>query len=342
MTSSLPPEVREVFERFITTEYTTVDARQQPITWPVTPYYEPGAATIDVTTGIGYPKKADDAERNPRSSLFFSDPTGAGIERPPTVLVQGTGRDRRPRPRRERRALLCASRARSCRRRRRCIRPKPMRRLLSWYYARLYIKVRPERVFVWPDGDQTREPTLLDAHMEEVRSGHSEEPAAEHAPTQGGEARWDARLSQLGERYDTAVLTWVGPDGFPISFRFPVEADESARRIRIGAEPTGLPLAEGRACVAAHRHHPDFEWQQNFQVRGDLVREGGGWAVVPRRFVGGIEVSQSAIARTRMFIERTLSYSSRARRRLRAALGLAAPPGEAGNGSSPACQGPAG
>lgn len=316
MTSSLPPEVREVFERFVTTEYTTVDARQQPITWPVTPYYEPGAATIDVTTGIGYPKKADDAERNPSVSLFFSDPTGARIERPPTVLVQGTAEidDRDLDANAERYVRESIEKLPATKK---MHPPKPMRRLLSWYYARLYIKVRPERVFVWPDGDQTREPTLLDAHMEEVRSGHSEEPAAEHAPTQGGEARWDARLSQLGERYDTAVLTWVGPDGFPISFRFPVEADESARRIRIGAEPTGLPLAEGRACVAAHRHHPDFEWQQNFQVRGDLVREGGGWAVVPRRFVGGIEVSQSAIARTRMFIERTLSYSSRARRRLK-------------------------
>ena len=51
MTSSLPQDVQEVFDRFITTEYTTVDKRGQPITWPVTPYYRPGDATIDVTTG---------------------------------------------------------------------------------------------------------------------------------------------------------------------------------------------------------------------------------------------------------------------------------------------------
>src|ERR687891_267396 len=65
MTATLPNEVREAFSRFITCEYTTVDSRQQPITWPVTPYYSPGEATIDVTTGLGYPKKADDAARNP-------------------------------------------------------------------------------------------------------------------------------------------------------------------------------------------------------------------------------------------------------------------------------------
>ena len=90
MTSSLPRATRECFERFITTEYTTVDARQQPITWPVTPYYAQGGATIDVTTGLGYPKKADDAQRNPRVALLFSDPTGSGIDDADQVLVQGT------------------------------------------------------------------------------------------------------------------------------------------------------------------------------------------------------------------------------------------------------------
>ena len=36
MTASLPQDVQDVFDRFITTEYTTVDRRGQPITWPVT------------------------------------------------------------------------------------------------------------------------------------------------------------------------------------------------------------------------------------------------------------------------------------------------------------------
>jgi hypothetical protein len=90
VTSSLPPEVRDVFERFITTEYVTVDARQQPIVWPVTPYYRQGGATIDLSTGIGYPKKALDAKRNPRVGLLFSDPTGSGVDSDIRVLVQGT------------------------------------------------------------------------------------------------------------------------------------------------------------------------------------------------------------------------------------------------------------
>ncbi|MSO41035.1 MAG: hypothetical protein EXQ70_03935 [Solirubrobacterales bacterium] len=79
MTSSLPPEAREAFERFVTCEYTTVAGARQPITWPLTPYYSDGGPTIDGTTGLGYPKKADDAAGHPSVSRLFSDPTGSGV-----------------------------------------------------------------------------------------------------------------------------------------------------------------------------------------------------------------------------------------------------------------------
>src|SRR3954452_17677039 len=74
----------------MTTELTTVDGRGQPITWPVTPYYHPGSECIDVTTALGFPKKARDAARNPKVAMLFSDPTGSGIARAPMLLVQGT------------------------------------------------------------------------------------------------------------------------------------------------------------------------------------------------------------------------------------------------------------
>ena len=90
MTASLPDDVQTVFDRFITTELTTVSRNGQPITWPVTPYYRPGDPCIDVTTGIGLPKKANDARANPLVAMLFSDPTGSGLSEPPMVLVQGT------------------------------------------------------------------------------------------------------------------------------------------------------------------------------------------------------------------------------------------------------------
>ena len=317
MTSSLPQDVRDVFERFITTEYTTVDGRQQPITWPVTPYYEPGGATIDVTTGLGYPKKADDAERNPRVSLLFSDPTGSGIEAGSRVLVQGTAvvddRDldaNRERYWRESGEKLPATKDMHP--------PKLMRGMFGWYYTRIYVKVRPERVFVWPDGDQSREPAIHDARLEEVRSGHTEEPPAAHAPPQGGERKWDERIEQLGDRYESAVLAWVGPDGFPISIRVPVRLDRDNGRIALGEASAALPIVEGRACLTAHRHAPDFSWQENFQVRGDLVRDGDGWALEPRRMVGGFELpDEGELARYRRNLSKSIRFYRTARRRLK-------------------------
>src|ERR1051325_371944 len=92
MAATLPHAVHDVFQRFVTCELTTIDARGRPVTWPVAPFYRPGDPAIRVTTGLGYPKKANDARRNPRVALLFSDPTGSNVERPPAVLVQGTAK----------------------------------------------------------------------------------------------------------------------------------------------------------------------------------------------------------------------------------------------------------
>jgi hypothetical protein len=315
LTATLPEEVRRCFERFITTEFTTVDSRQQPITWPVTPYYSDGGESIDVTTGLGYPKKADDARRHPQVALLFSDPTGSGISGKTRVLVQGTAcvdeedlDANRERYMSESVIKLPATKKMHP--------PKFMMGALNWYYARIYVKVRPERVLVWPGGDPEVEPEILDSHKEEVRSGHIEEPPLAHATATGGDVAWDSRMTELGTRHESAVLSWVGPDGFPIAVRLPIHLDPGARRIRLAATPAGLPLAEGRACLTAHAHAPDFTWQENFQVRGDLVQlAGGDWAVVPRKLVGGFELPKG-LARYRDILRNHRRFYRTAKNRL--------------------------
>ena len=316
MTATLPDEVQRVFDRFITTEYTTIDRRGQPITWPVTPYYSPGDECIDVTTGLGYPKKADDAGANPKVALLFSDPTGSEMEGPPQVLVQGTARvdDRDLTANRERytrESLEKLPETKSM------MPPKPLRGLFGWYFTRIYVHIRPERVYVWPDGDPAREPQLLDAHMEEVRSGHDEEQAGEHAFTAGGEPVWDERMDELGDRYPTAVLSLVAPDGFPFSVRLPIEVDRQGRRVRLRGSPVGIPLQPGLACLTAHDHHPRFIWQRNFQVRGDLVEDGEAWALVPHKLIGGFEMPPaSTLARYRLNFRKTLRFRKKAKEEL--------------------------
>jgi hypothetical protein len=239
VTATLPSAVQSVFERFLTSEMTTVDERGQPITWPVTPCYRAGAPCIDIST-----ERAAEARRNPLVALLFCDAAGSGIDDPPMVLVQGTA------------AVPEGSSDAS------------------------ELHVRPERVYVWQEGEPDAEPVLYDAHMEEVRSGHSEEPERYHAAPEGGPSAWDRRLQGLGTRHPTAVLSIVSPDGFPFAVQVRVALDAAARWIELSHSPSGLPLAPGRACLATDSHDdpPDA-----VQVRGDLVRVASGWALIPHR-----------------------------------------------------------
>jgi hypothetical protein len=316
MTATLPPQVQGVFDRFVTTEFTTVDRRGQPITWPLTPYYRPGDPCIDVTTGLGYPKKAKDARANPKVALLFSDPTGCGMEDAPQVLVQGTAEvdDRDLDANRERYRREITEKLPGVKRE---MPPKVFDRMLSWYLTRIYIRVRPERVYVWPRSDLTAEPQLFDAHLEEVRSGHVEEPPASHAGAEGGGVTWDERLDELGARYPEVVVSLVAPDGFPFSVRLPIEVDREARLIRLGGAPVGVPWQPCLVCVTAHDHHPDFKWQRNFQVRGDLVEKDGVWTVVPHRLIGGFELPPgSLIKRVRLNMKKMRRFRRTAKREL--------------------------
>jgi hypothetical protein len=243
VTASLPPEVQQVFDSFLTTAFTTVDRRGQPVCWPATPSYEPGAPCIDVRTTSGDRDDAADPRDNPKVALLFAEPAGSGIEDPPQVLVQGTAD-----------------------------------------VAAAVVRVRPERVYVWPGGDARREPQLFDAHMEEVRLGHDEEPAGEHAAAEGGSVTWDDRIEDLAGEVE-AILSLVAPDGFPFSVRLPISVDGPARRLRIAAGVLGVPVQMGLACVTA---------RDRFQVRGDLVEEAGTWVVVPHQTVDPPETSRDA------------------------------------------------
>jgi hypothetical protein len=317
MTATLPGELREVFDRFVTTEYVTVDQHGHPIAWPVTPYHHAEAGCIDVSTGLGYPKKARDAEAEPRVALLFSDPTGSGLERPPMVLVQGIAavddRDleaNRARYERESAEKLPGAQAGQP--------PGFLRRFFLWYYARIYVHVRPERVFAWPGGDLSAEPYVYDAHLEEVRSGRDELPDEPHPAPEGGRRAWDERIDELGAGdYPTAVLALTSPDGFPFAVRVPVRPDREAGVVRVGAEPLGVPWQPGLACLTAHAHDERFTWQRNFQVRGDLVEDEQGWALAPNRLVGGFELPPgSLVSRLRENSAKVKRYRQIAKREL--------------------------
>jgi hypothetical protein len=134
------------------------------------------------------------------------------------------------------------------------------------------VHVRPERVYAWDRADPGAEPRLYDAHLEEVRSGHNEEPEIEQPAPEAGDAVWDARLDEL----DTAVLACVGPDGFPFAAQVVVHAGDGV--LLLDRVPVGVPLEPGPAVL----HCPD-----RTRVRGDLVAREGGWGVLPHAVQDG-------------------------------------------------------
>lgn len=311
MAATLPAELRAVFDRFYTTEFVTIDGRGQPIAWPLTPYPhdDDNGSCIDVTTGLGYPKKARDAERNPRVALLFSEPHGSGLDEPPMVLVHGTARvdeedlaANRERYRREGTAKLPKAAER--------LPPPALDRFMSWYVDRIYVHVVPQRILVWPKGDIAAEPQVV---LDELAPGATPGTVPGVA---SGDPVWEPRIEQLGTTYPSAVLAVVGPDGFPFAGRVPIRADRDAGLVRIGAVPNGMPIAPGRACLTAHMHSPDFEWQRNFQVRGELVEDDGGWALSPRKVVGGFEVPETQVAILRENFKKVMRYRKTAKAEL--------------------------
>lgn len=318
MTASLPHAVQQVFERYLTSELTTVDRHGRPLSWPVTPYYSAGAATIDVTTAIGCPRKANDAAHNRHVALLFSDATGSGLESPPLVLVQGTAEvdDRDLEANRERYARDQTAKLRG---------PDavPSGRLrgrgYDWYFMRVYIHVRPERVYVWPEGRMSVEPMLFDSHMEEVRSGHDEEPDVAPAASHPGAPGWHPRLDQLGTLYDSAAVSFIGPDGFPFSMRFATEPLRSERKIRLRGASVAVPLRPAPACLVAHDHDRELTWQRNFHARGNLVEDDDGWAFVPVRVVEGFELPpKPGLSRIKDNYRKIRRFRRRAKRELEA------------------------
>jgi hypothetical protein len=307
LTLTLPGEVEETFERFVTAELTTIDSAGRPITWPLTPFYRPGDPGIRLAIPLGYPQKAYDARRNPNVALLFSDATGSGIERPSMVLVKGVA------------AVddddLAANRARYLR----DLHAKPTGgtppperggRRFDWYFTRIYLHVRPVRVLVWRDGDCAAVPELL------FEGGEALAVAPPPPPRYEGSPRRHPRIGEIGRRYDSAVLSLVGEDGFPLSVRVPMSADRRGRLITLELEPGGVSLTPGPVCVTAHDHDEELSWTRNFQVRGNLVADpDGGWVVVPHRVVHGFELPPTgALVRALANVPKIRRFRRRAKR----------------------------
>lgn len=261
-----PADLAELFERSITCEYASLTRAGAPITIPTTPYV--GRGTLDVSTGITYPAKAERARRNPKVALLFADPIGVGMSDAPVVLVQGHAavRDADLQANTDRYVRVAAEKLPEVTKGQ----PKLLLRRFAFYYARMWIEITPLRIRRWADRDLTQEPQQwsLDSAPRLPESDPAppgrQPPAWKEPPHE-----WREIAAQALRTLPLVDLTVVDDAGYPACL--PVTAGELTGddvSLRIGS---GAPeLVAGPACLTVHTHNERFTTQENHTLVGEL------------------------------------------------------------------------
>lgn len=271
--SAYPTELTPIFQQYITCEYASITKMETPITMPVTPYV--GAnGTLDVSTGLVYPAKAERARRNPKVAQLFSDPRGSGVKAAHTVLVMGDAcvRDRD----------LQANTDRYIRESMRKIPdmmhgfPHFLVKMQAWYWVRIWIEVTPRKIMWWRDGN-------LDSAPEVWINPNAGAPASDPSPAgmppkpwKESPQEWRTGASRAVRTMGKPVLTVIGADGYPLLLR--------ATQVGLTPEgfaldmPAGTPpemLRETPACLTFHQHPDRFTGQENMLFIGRITRTDG-------------------------------------------------------------------
>lgn len=266
------PTIRDQAAAFIATEYASLDRRGAPITWPVTPYLGISGQSIDVSTGLSYPLKAERARRNPKVSLSFSQPLGSGLAKPATFVIHGLATVSDADLRSNSARYLAESSARfpqlfaSF--------PTPVLRRMAFYWARIWIEVTPVRVLWWPGGDLDQAPQPWQPQTPPTAAPSDPAPVGRGAGSWNtrAPADWRVRVRGALDRLGMPVLTSVTPEDWPLPVRVR-DAEQTPTGFRV-RPPAGADVADGPACLTFHTHSQVFDSQENITVIG-RCRNGG-------------------------------------------------------------------
>jgi hypothetical protein len=266
-----PPELTAGFERAVTCEYASLTRAGAPVTVPTTPYL--GVGTLDVSTGLTYPAKAERARRNPKVALLFADPIGVGSGEPAVVLVQGHAavRDADLQANTDRYVRQSMSKLPAASKGQ----PRALLRRLGYYYARIWIEITPLRIRSWPDRQLAQEPQEWRNPAPNPPRSDPEPPGGQPPPWLSPPDGWREIAARALSDLPLADLTAVDRDGFPVCV--PVTAgalDGEGVSLQVGA---GAPeLSPGPACLTVHGHDDQFTTQENHTLVGELTSGGDG------------------------------------------------------------------
>jgi hypothetical protein len=203
------------------------------------------AGTVGFTTSIGFGRKLERIDRNPRVALAYHAREHGFASEPRFVLVQGVASyDRAP----SAEVLSQVVRPASTRF---LGAPKTGRfwdRWLKAYYAdRVLVTVQVERVVSWPTLEAAGRPTVFGPPL----PAHA--PACQREPTGGVAPRVDvARAAKRIGRLPHVLAGYVGADGLPVIAPTSM-SDVEPGGISLSGE---LPAGGRRAGLLAHRYEP--------------------------------------------------------------------------------------
>ena len=267
-----PVELGDVFEQALTCEYASLTGAGAPVTVPSTPYV--GAGTLDVSTGLAYPAKAERARRNPKVALLFADPIGTRSGELPVVLVQGHAavRDTDLQANTDRYTRLAMAKLPAATKGQ----PRFLLKRMVFYYARIWIEIVPQRILWWESRDLASEPKTWRSDPSRLLP-ESDPPPTGRQPSAwlSPPSDWRVVAARALRELPFADLTFVDADGYPVCL--PVTAGELAGEEGPLARGAGAPeLRAGPACLTVHGHDERFTTQENHTLIGSLAHDHDG------------------------------------------------------------------
>jgi hypothetical protein len=273
----LPDELVPLLVDSAVCEYASIRVDGTPVTSPIIPYRGEDGRSIDISTGLTFPLKADRARRNPKVCLAYTETIGSAAENPPVALVYGqasvrdadlqANTDRYVRTQRERFSAFRRM-------------PQFMLRWLEGYFARIWIEITPLKVLWWPDRDLSGEPKRW--HAPPGTYAPPSDPAPEplpapHDPVIVPPTDWRREIPYAIDTIGLPILTVVDEEGYPTPFRV-LGATMGSEGIQL-ALPAAVPAAaRGRGCLTFHTLRlvkGEMATQENMSFIGDVIDDGG-------------------------------------------------------------------
>jgi hypothetical protein len=310
-----PAPVIAIMARALTCQFATLTRAGRPVAWPMTPYVNDDRRSIDVSTGLTYPAKAERARRNPNVAILFSDSVGLTLEAPPTVLVLGSAAVRDT----DLQANTDRYVARSFNKLPAAMRQVPwfVMRTQTWYWTRIWIEVTPLRILWWQNGRLDEGAKTWNAPDElETRASDPTPPGTPPSAWQNVEEdAWRSHAARALGRIGNPTVTFVA-DGWPVPV--PVTELRAVPDGFVGRLPPGLSVfavpLEGPACISFQTHAEKFVGHDNAAFVGRADRDGDKLHFLVERRLGDFVLSGGPVRR----VGRFLSYGRRLGRRLEA------------------------